>query len=795
MRVSLRWLSEYVDLPSSAEEVREALARLGHEVESITSLEANWGGVVIGLVEDVSAHPNADKVRLCRVSDGDTTQDVVCGAWNFEAGAKIAWARPGARLPAVDLEVGVREIRGVSSNGMICSERELGLGDDHTGILVLEDDALLGSSLESWVELPDTVFDVSITPNRPDAMSMIGLARDLAAYFETGIRRPRIALDTTPGELALKVSIEDPQGCYRFTARQLDGVRVGSSPFWMRRRLRAAGVRPISNVVDVTNYVMLELGHPLHAFDADRLKGGALVVRRATGGERLTTLDEVERILDPEDLVICDSGGPTSLAGTMGGAESEVGPDTVSVLLEAASWDPPTIMHMARRHGLRSEASSRFERGVDPNLPPEASARAAQLMAATSEGAIREGLIDVVAVRKEPRQIALAMSDVTRTLGPGFTSKDVAGYLRSIELSVEGDDPLEVTVPTFRPDLERSIDLVEEIARLRGYEWFSGSVPTGASGGWSVEQRRVRLLRSVLAGAGLGQAVNLSFLGAEDLAGFVYPPDHEARRVVRVKNPLREEESALRTSLLPGLLRSVRYNLTHGASSVALFEIGRVFFDRPSEEDPRIPDQPMRLGIAIVGDFGLREMDGDARPVDAYLITALWRLIVDRLGIEDQVLEQADEPGFHPGRGARVVVSDRVVGHLGELHPGTAQDYQIPGRVAVAEVDLDAISRRVEPHQLITPSVFPPVEFDLAFYVADDAPAAAVLEATKTAAGELLEQARVFDEYRPGDGRKSLAIRYVLRADHTLTNEEVAPLRRAMVDAASAVGAELRGQA
>ncbi|MDX1449081.1 MAG: phenylalanine--tRNA ligase subunit beta, partial [Acidimicrobiia bacterium] len=494
MKISLNWLSEFVDLPTrDPQELAHLLAALGHEVEGFEEVAAEWSGVTIAEVLTVDPHPDADKVRLCTVTTGGDPIDVVCGAWNFEAGAIVAFAEPGAVLPG-GFEIGSRQIRGVTSNGMICSEKELGLGEDHAGILVLEPEAPVGADFGEWVALPDVVFDLTITPNRPDAMSVLGVARDLAAHFELPVRLPEAAVPTVAGQPGVTVTIEDPTGCFRFVTRELRGARMGPSPFWMRHRLRLAGMRPISTAVDVTNYVMVELGHPLHAFDLDELAGETLVIRRAEAGETLTTLDDVERTLTSEDLVICDAEGPTSLAGTMGGARSEVGPDTDRILLEAASWDPPTVMWMSRRHGLRSEASARFERGVDRELPAVALERAAALLHQVAGGEVLEGVGDVVAVPFERRQIELTVAEVERTLGSGFDSGRIRRLLEALGFQTDGDDPIQVTVPGYRPDVERPIDLVEEVARLDGYESFGATVPTGRGSGWTVEQRRTRRL-------------------------------------------------------------------------------------------------------------------------------------------------------------------------------------------------------------------------------------------------------------------------------------------------------------
>ena len=794
MKISLNWLSEFIDLPTRDPlKIKDALYSLGHEVEGVEEVSAGWTGVTIAEVLTVDPHPDADKIRLCSVTTGGDPIQVVCGAWNFEPGAIVAFAEPGAVLPG-DFEIGSREIRGVKSHGMICSEKELRLGDDHSGILVLEPSAPVGTDFAEWVALPDVIFDLSITPNRPDAMSVLGIARDLAALFGLELRLPATPMITEPGVPSVAVSIEDPTGCYRFVVREMRDIKVGPSPFWMRHRLRLSGMRPISNAVDVTNYVMLELGHPLHAFDTERISGAHLAIRRASGSETLVTLDGVERSLTDEDLVICDSHGPTSLAGTMGGEASEVHSASTNILLEAASWDPPTIMWMSRRHGLRSEASARFERGVDRELPPLALARAASLLQQVGGGVVVETAGDEISVPFERQVIALDVSEVERILGPGFESERIGELLASIGLVSTGTDPLMVTVPGFRPDIERPIDLMEEVARLHGYERFEATLPTGRGSGWSDSQRRARAVRNALVGCGLFQATHLSFIGSEDLNALGFPLDHAARRTVIVKNPLREEEEILRTTLLPGLLASARYNLSHGAESVALFETGKVFFDRPDPDDSRIPDQPDRVGFVIVGPLGGGGLDGPVRQTDVYTATAIWRLLERTLGIHAD-LRSASVPGLHPGRGAEVLMSDTVVGVVGELHPSTAAHYDLPGRVAVGELDLGPLVAPSVVPSLKTPSTYPPVEFDLAFACDGSTAAADLLASTTAAGGSLVESSRVFDEYTGmGGGRKSIAIRFVLRApDRTLTNEEAAPIRETMIEAARRLGAELRG--
>ncbi len=796
MKVSLRWLADYISLPTdNVDEIGSALASLGFEVEAVDRLEIDWKGVHVAQVDRIRPHPNADKIRLCMVNTGHDNVEVVCGAWNFEERAKVAFAPPGSVL-AGGFEIGRRTIRGVESAGMICSERELGLGDDHSGILVLDQDAPMGVELSELIARPDVVFDITINPNRPDVMSMVGVARELSAYFQVPFHLPPTEPVTVPGDTDVRVDIVDPTGCYRFVGRELRGVTIRPSPFWLRQRLRAAGVRPISNVVDVTNYVMFELGQPLHAFDLDNVAGHQIVVRRAVAGEKLTTLDGVDRSLLETDLVVADAQRASGLAGTMGGLDSEVTASTTSVLVEAAAWDPPTIMFMSRRLGLRSEASARFERGVDPNLPPLAAARATRLLVDLAGGESPEGWIDQIAVDHSPLTIELPLAEVDRILGHDVPADQVASLLRRFHLEVDGTDPLEVTVPTFRRDLERPVDLVEEVARLHGYDRFKETVPTGSGGGWTREQRRHQIVRKALTGAGLFEGLNLSFLGPEDLDSFAYPSDHEARATIRVRNPLNDEFSSLRTSLLPGLLRSLRYNLSRGMDHLALFETGRVFFNRPWGEDRRVPAQPERLGFAIIGNLGPWDLASPSRPTDAFTATAVWRTLADALDIGQFTLVPASPPGFHPGRAAQVIANDVSIGYVGEIHPLTARVYDLEGRVAAGELELGALIAPRPDWLFVEPSVYPPVSFDLAFDAPVELAAADLLAAVSAAAPGVIDSAHVFDEYHGsgmGAARKGLAVRFSLRApDRTLASADIDQHRQQIIAAAAAVGADLR---
>jgi phenylalanyl-tRNA synthetase beta chain len=799
MKVPLRWLEEYVDIPTGDPlAVESVFASLGHEVEGYELFDVPFSNVVVGKVVEVKKHPDADRLRLCRVDLGDgELHDIVCGAWNFESGAVVPVSVPGAVL-ANGLEVGVRAIRGVTSHGMICSAAELGLGEEQEGIMVLDAETPIGSDFADHVPFPDVVFDVSITPNRPDSMSIVGLAREFAAYYQTEVRMPKADPKTVDRPSAVEVTIEDPKGCPRYVGRQVDAVKIGPSPLWMQARLRASDVRPINNVVDVTNYVLLELGQPLHGFDLDNVVDEKIVVRRARAGEMLTTLDDIERTLDVLDLMICDGRGVVAFAGIMGGEESGVTEATTRVLIEAAHFHAPSVMFSSKRHGLRTEASARFERGVDPNLPALAAGRAAHLMVELAGGEALADVKDNYPTRIRPWTVELNVSEVERILGLPFTNESVGDLLSRLGMQVTGRDPLRVTVPTYRPDLTRPVDLIEEIARLHGYDKFPETLPSGPAGGLSTTQKHDRRIREILVGLGLHEAQTMSFLGRHELDGLQLPAEDPRRRAIRVRNPLREEEAYLRTTLLPNLLKAVLYNVSHGMPDVGLFEIGKAFLAEPDPNDARVPSQPTHLAFVSVGSTGAGGLDGARRTTDAYTATGVVRALLAGLGIAGEVRRSAPD-GFHPGRAGEVYVDDVRVGVVGELHPAVARAFDLEGRVAAGELDLALLLADRDWWQLAEPSTYPRVEFDLAFVVDESTAADDVVRAARVGAGAWLEEIGVFDEFRGasiGEGRKSLALRFVFRAaDHTLTNEEIAPHRERMIAAvADATGGRLRGE-
>lgn len=798
MKVPIGWLAEFLDLPTrDPHELERILVSLGHEVESIEEFGPSFDGVVVGRVEEVGPHPHAERIRFCRVSDGDGTYDVVCGAWNFGAGAVIAYARVGSRLGTHTghaMTVGTRNIRGVTSHGMIASARELGLGDDHEGILVLNELSAagpddVGRPLEEVLRMSDVVLDVSITSNRGDCMSIRGLARELAAYWRVPLKDVRPRLSTASGATEFEVTIRDAEACPRFVAHQIDGVTVGPSPLWMQLRLLAIGQRPISNVVDVSNYVMWELGQPIHTFDASTITGRHVIVRRAAEGERLETLDGTQRRLVPGDILVTDPSGPIALAGVMGGASTEVSDATTSVLVEAANWHPPSILFTSHRLGLRSEASSRFERGVDPELPVLATARTVELIALTAGGIPRASTVDTYPVPVRPWQVRVEERDISRLLGPDPSFEEALTLLERLGFRiVQENGRATVTVPTHRSDVTRPADLAEEVARLHGYDRFPDLVRRGRDGKLTPSQMRARRLREVLVGAGLTEAQTLSFLGQSDLDALRLPPDDPRRDGIRVKNPLREEEAILRTTLLPGLIGAAARNVARGIREVRLFETGRVFRSVPDPMDRRIPHQPVHLGVILAGE-----------EVDVFAGTGLVDLLSRFAGC-DLVVVQESLPVLHPGRGATITSLATPMGIVGELHPSLTRGFGLEGRVVVAEMSLDALTLDSSSWDLGEVSAYPPLVFDLAFVTSESTPAGRLLEVVEASAGKHLENLELFDEFRGGSiphGHRSLAVRVTLRAiDHTLSDKEAGLILRRIVGAVEqGVGGVLRGHA
>lgn len=787
MKVLLGWLREFAPFPvDDPHALADQMSDLGMAVESIERIGEGLDGIVVARVLSLRPHPDADRIQLVDVDRGDgESLQICCGAFNMSVGDLVPLATLGTTMPD-GMEIARRKMRGEWSNGMLCSGRELGLGDDHAGILVLDPDAPVGAPVAEVLGItPDVLFDLEINPNRPDAMSVAGVARDLAARLGLPFSIPEPVVEEVEGEIhdRASVTIVDPDLCGRFHVRVLDGVRVGPSPRWIADRLSALGMRPINNVVDASNYVMLELGQPNHTYDLATVPDGALRVRWATEGETITTLDGVERRLTARrDGVIADgSDVAVGIAGVMGGAATEISSATTSVLVECAWWQPMAVARSSKFLGLRSEASARFERGTDPSVVDLAARRLAELLAPSGARLVR-GAIDVEGDRPHTAAVPVRISRVNSLLGTSLSVDRVVDLLVPIGFScaVEGD-VVAVTVPSFRPDTTSETDVIEEIARHHGYSNIPNRLPTSVqTGSLTGRQRDRRQIRSVLVGLGLHEAMPLPFLAPGDLARCGLPAD-----AVTITNPLAAEESILRTSLRPGLLRAIAYNESHRTDGASLFEIGKIF--RLPVAGSTLPDEREHLAVVLAG----RE---------ATAAVAVWDELVRSLGLPDPVIDQSIVPaGLHPGRSGVVRLGDTVVGEIGEIDPAVRAALGLRERVAWLQVDLvDALSAPHGAHRYRSISRFPSSDLDLAFDLPDEVPAAVVESALRDAVGDLLVGLSLFDVFRGGtvaDGRRSLAFRLRLQAaDRTLAEEDLAAVQRTAVDAVAPLGGALRGE-
>ncbi|HVM53508.1 MAG TPA: phenylalanine--tRNA ligase subunit beta [Acidimicrobiales bacterium] len=779
MKIPRSWLREHVPEDLALAELVALLGELGTPVESVREVGEGLDGVVVARVADIGAIKGADKIRVVQVdAGGDDLVQVVCGAWNFEVGDLVPLATVGTVLPG-EFAIGRRKMKGVESHGMLCAPDELGLEGDHSGILVLPTGLEPGVPFAEAMGITrDVVLELEVNANRPDAMSVVGVARDLAARLGLPFSLPEAKVPDPVGERRPTIVNEASDVCGRFVGQVLGGVAVGPSPAWIASRLALAGMRPINNVVDASNYVMLELGIPNHTYDLARLPGGGLRVRHARDGEVLVTLDDVERRLTAEDVVIADGEDtPVGIAGVMGGASSEIGDDTTEVLLEAAWWKPIAIARTSKRLNLRSEASARFEKGTDWTMIDLAVRRFAQLLGAVPAGPA----VDVGGQLPDRAPVRLRVDRVNDLLGTSLAREAIAAYLDPIGFAATPDgDDLAVALPPWRLDSATEIDVIEEVARMHGYHAIERTVPRSPNaGGLTPYQRDRRLVRQILAGEGLLESWTTTFLSGAQIERCHL----DLGDTVTVTNPLVAGEDRLRPSLLPGLLASIAYNESHRQPGAALFEIGKTF--RRPVAGMTLPDEREAVAVAVAG--------GDAG--DA--VTA-WHGLVEGLFVADARLEAATAPGMHATRTARVVVDDVGIGFLGEVDPGVLAAAGISERVAWLELDLERLlSSNHGADQYRPISRYPSSDIDLAFEVDDAVPAGDVLR-TLRRGSDLVVDAQLFDVYRGGQvaaGSRSLAYTVRLQADdRTLTDDEVAAARAALIAAVEGShGAMLRG--
>jgi phenylalanyl-tRNA synthetase beta chain len=829
MKLPLSWLSEFVKLEADVDELCRRLTMAGLEVESVERVAPGFSDVFVARVLKVERHPNADRLNLCEVDAGAVGRfSVVCGAPNVTVGMTAPFARLGARLigsghgggqrsasllDAPPLEAAV--IRGVRSEGMLCSERELGFSDDHAGIVALPGDAPLGVELASYLRADDTVLDIAITPNRGDCLSILGLAREVAALFGLKLKQPAVKLallkpragqaesgDDADG--ALSVDILAPELCPHYAGLPMSGVKIGPSPIWMRRRLELCGMRALNNVVDATNYVMLELGQPLHAFDGAQIAARRIIVRRAdqaAGGamdREFVTLDNVRRTLDPADLLIADPEKPLAIAGIMGGLNSEVGAATFDLVLESAYFEPMTIARTARRLGLRSEASYRFERAVDRAGQMRALARAAELIIKNAGGKVSQAAVDAEPRPAPERQVTLDLGALKSILGVALPGAEVSQRLRALGAGVKpaGAGRVTVTPPSFRPDLNEAADFAEEIARLKGLAEIPATVPERAATPATPNDYRgfMRAAREMMVGAGLTELRTIAFIAPADNQR--YPGI--GGEAVRVTNPLSAELGELRLSLAPGLLGALRFNLNRQAAAFHAFEIGKVFAMHNGA-----PGEHERLAAISYGDFALGAVGQPDIAASFWTLKGVLEQWFIALGVAPRLdFETAGEPErrfLHPGRAARVLLDGKPIGYIGELHPAEAIRLELNSPCALTELDLVHLIAYGFPsrQEIASPPRFPAIRRDLALVVDRDIAAARVIAAIRESASPLLESVEVFDVYEGGSiapGKKSMALACRYRGkDRTLTDDEVNRAHGELIEGARGrLGAELR---
>lgn len=803
MRVPYSWLTSYVDPGLSPNELAERLTLAGVEVEAVEPFHGGLPGVVAARITAIEPVPGSERLSLVRLDTGGTEASVVCGARNIAAGRVVPLARPGTTLPGGRCIEAAR-VHGVLSEGMLCSAAELGLEElpDEGGILILEPGTVPGAPVDQLLALDDPVLYLALTPNRADCLGLLGVAYEVAALTGTPVRLPSPAVPEDGEEIgeAARVTVQDYALCPRYTARVIRDVSTGPSPLWMQLRLVKAGIRPINNIVDITNYVMWEYGQPLHAFDYDLLRGGEIIVRPGRPGEKLVTLDGIERELDESVLVIADRYGPVGLAGVMGGENTEIRPATRTVLLEAAWFNPVAIRRAARRYNLPSEASQRFERGINPGWVPAAQDRAAQLMAQHAGGRVLRGIIDLNPAPAQPRRLVVRPYRINEILGVKIAVDEVVSILERLGFAVQRSDALNlaVTVPLRRGDVALEEDVVEEVARLYGYENIPVTLPRGEllESRETAEQRLQALARSVIAACGFYEVITYSFINPAHLETLRLDAGDPRRRAIPVQNPLSEEQGVMRTTLLPGLLRTLQHNFSYREMNQLLFEIGAVYLPRRLPLD-ELPVEGTRLALAATGQAPEAGWNVPAQPADFFTLKGALEALLRRAGVKRVEFVPAALPFTHSTRSAVVKIGGEEAGYLGQLHPAAAAAWDFPQPVAVAELDLDLLAGAADPVPRVVPLPrYPAAWRDLAVVAPRHIPAAELERCIVETGGGLVERVTLFDLYEGEQipaGKRSLAYKIVFRRPGgTLTEGEVNAAQERIVAALAALGATLR---
>ena len=800
MKVTLNWLKEYVDFDLSADELSHRLTMVGLEVDAMEHHGDGLDSVIVARLADVSPHPDAERLTICKVETGSATIQVVCGAKNHKTGDLVALAQVGTVLPG-DFKIKKSKIRNQESFGMLCSTKELGLGGDAEGIMILPSDLPIGRPVFEVLGMKDVMYEIGLTPNRSDCLSVVGVAREVSAMVGKPLHLPEPDLHESSAHASDKASviIEDADLCPRYAARLIEGVKIGPSPDWMVRRLETVGMRSINNVVDITNFVMMELGQPLHAFDFNLLRKQRIVVRRAGQGDKFTTLDGQERTLEASDLVICDGVGPVALAGVMGGLDSEVQDDTKDILLESAYFNPVSIRRTSKRLGLHTESSHRFERGTDVDMVPLALDRAAALIADLAGGTIAMGAVDVYPEQIARRTVTITPARTSEVLGLELGVGDISDKLSAIDLKCEPvDGSLLVEIPNFRPDLEREIDLIEEVARLVGYDQIPVTMPVSSLTCQQLPAHLTleRKVRDQMTRLGYCEVINYSFFNAGCLDRIGLSEKDPRRQNVRILNPLAEDQSVMRTTLVPSLLETAARNLAYRSEDLALFELRPVF--QPSD-DADLPQESLRLAAILCG---RREPLGWAQSdvkVDFFDMKGAIEELLSSLRITGMTWNsQSDETYYHPGKSCTLYSGDRLLGTLGEVHPEVLYEFDLGQSAILCDLDVEALfevgGSKIQFQPL---SRFPDVQRDSAFLVDTGISAQQVLTVLGRVKIKDLEKIELFDVYSGEgipQGKKSLAIRASYRAlDRTLTDELIQNLHGKLVKAMEKeLSAELR---
>ncbi|MBM7653093.1 phenylalanine--tRNA ligase subunit beta [Neobacillus cucumis] len=804
MFVSYKWLQDYIDLNGvTAAELAEKITKSGIEVEGVEVLNEGIKGVVVGHVLEREQHPNADKLSKCLVNIGaEQPVQIICGAPNVAQGQKVAVATVGAVLPG-NFKIKKAKLRGEESNGMICSLTELGMEgkivpkEYSEGIFVFPADTEVGVDALEQLNRDDQVLELSLTPNRADCLSMLGVAYEVAAILGREVKLPETSLEPVQEKAAdyVKITVEAKEDNPLYAAKIIKNVKIGPSPLWMQTRLMTAGIRPHNNVVDITNYILLEYGQPLHAFDYDRLGSKEILVRRAVDGEKFVTLDDAERTLSSDHLVITNGTEPVALAGVMGGANSEVTSDTTTVLLEAAYFNGQTVRKASKDHGLRSEASSRFEKGVDPNRVRAAGERAAYLMAKYAGGEVLDGTVEVDTLTIEPAVVSITLEKINRVLGTDLQMNDVKEIFDRLQFPVSIEqDTITVTAPTRRGDIKIEEDLMEEVARLFGYDDIPKTLPVGSTtpGKLSEYQKKRRVVRQYLEGAGLYQAVTYSLTSEEKASQYAL----EKREPIRLAMPMSEERSVLRLSIMPQLLEVLKYNSARQNDSLAVYETGAVFLSNGEEA---LPVENEHLAGAITGLWHNHPWQGEKKAVDFFVVKGILEGMFAKLGLEERVeYVQAQVEGMHPGRTAEIRLDGVSVGFVGQVHPTVQKELDLKDTY-VFEMSLQAVlQEETAPLQYNSIPRFPTITRDIALVVNRETVSGTLKEIIVTTGAPLLKETEVFDLYegdKMEEGKKSIAfsLKY-LDPERTLTDEEVTKVHERVLEALKdKAGAVLRG--